>query len=172
MKKILVAVGIILVILVGIKIFYKSPTLKTGNDNQVTTEPNMLYFENEYIRVGYPDVYILEQVPSTDGRVRANLKISSVDKTSERYLLLLREMSQELDELEDIRMRRRDKLQYTEEVARINELRGFLFRTADRKERSAYFKKNGRLLVVTLTSTRTFDEAESEFQQLLERVEW
>lgn len=175
MKKIFVVLGVLMVILVAAQIFLSNspaPVAEKISEEGSEIDPNLQLFKNEYISFVYPKVFTLENIPTTDGRVYANVKITSPDGVSSRFLLIERAMSQDLEELDDIKIRRADSLQYSEEIARVNDLRGFLFRTADKKERTVYFKKDGRLLVVTLTSASPFDEAEREFQDFLSTVSW
>ncbi|MBI2465594.1 hypothetical protein HYV64_05625 [Candidatus Shapirobacteria bacterium] len=136
-------------------------------DNTVSKyETNYLYFE-------YPKKYNLVDIPVRDGRVYTSVKFEGNPEKVLVMDLLFRESTQTLNELTDIKMRRANTYQYAEEVARIGDNRGFIFRTADRKERVAYFMKKGRLLQVTMITSGLFSEdIEEEFQNILQSAVW
>jgi len=93
-------------------------------------------------------------------------------KPNSVILLNLRGASQELGEISEVQMRRANTFQYSEEVGIKGEARGLLFRTADRKERTVFFKKGARLLTVTLTANSADPIWDKEFQDLIDSVEW
>jgi hypothetical protein len=130
-------------------------------------------FENEYISFVYPVRLTMDKAPTTDGRVYVSAVFGDGKKDIASMTLLFRESTQELNELDDVRMRRGNSYQYSEEVARTDNDRGLLFRTADRKERVAYMISKGRLLVLALTTTGPYNESiEKEFQEILNSVVW
>ena len=126
-------------------------------------------FKNNYMAFKYLPEYTLEDVPTTDGRVMVNVKLT---KPNSVILLNLRGASQELGEISEVQMRRANTFQYSEEVGIKGEARGLLFRTADRKERTVFFKKGARLLTVTLTANSADPTWDKEFQDLIDSVEW
>lgn len=130
-------------------------------------------YENEYVSFVYPVRLTMDKLPTTDGRVYVSAVFGDGKKDIASMTLLFRESTQELNELDDVRMRRGNSYQYSEEVARTDSDRGLLFRTADRKERVAYMISKGRLLVLALTTTGPFNELiEKEFQEILNSVVW
>jgi hypothetical protein len=126
-------------------------------------------FRSNYISFKYRPEYIIEDILTTDGRVLVNLKLTGERST---VLFNLRGASQDLSELTEVQMRRRNTLQYSEEVGIKGDERGLLFRTADKKERTIFLKKGARLLTITLTADSADKEWESEFQGLVDSVEW
>jgi hypothetical protein len=101
--------------------------------------------------------------------VLVNLKLTGERST---VLFNLRGASQDLSELTEVQMRRRNTLQYSEEVGIKGDERGLLFRTADKKERTIFLKKGVRLLTITLTADSADKDWETEFQGLIDSVEW
>lgn len=150
---------------------------KKGGPYSPTPTPRQVakgqsFFENEYFYFEYPEKFKLVNVPARDGRVYVSVKFEGVPEVA-KMDLLFRESTQTLNGLPDVIMRRRDSYQYSEEVARIGDNRGLLFRTADKKERVAYFMKKGRLLQVTMITSGVFtQELEDEFQDLLKSAVW
>lgn len=126
-------------------------------------------FRNNYLSFNYRPEYVLEEVPTTDGRVMVNLKLSDSRSV---ILLNLRGANQELQELSEVQVRRKNTLQYSEEVGIKGEERGLLFRTADKKERTLFLKKGARLLTLTLTADSSDKSWEDEFQKLVDSIKW
>jgi len=133
---------------------------------------NINVYENEYLYFEYPQKYSLVNLPIRDGRVYTYVSFEGgLDVT--KMELIFRESTQDLNGLPDVKMRRANNYQYSEEVARIGEERGLLFRTADWKERVVYLMKKGRLLQVTMITVGPYsDEYENEFQNILKTVIW
>lgn len=164
---------LLIVAVANIALSSKQPTpLPVVNEPKKTSEVVNVY-ENEYLYFEYPKRLQLVDVPARDGRVYTSVRFEGDSEEVAKMDLLFRESTQALNEQPDIKMRRANTYQYTEEVARIGDNRGFIFRTADRKERVAYFMKKGRLLQVTLITTGMFSEdIEKEFQAILQSSVW
>lgn len=170
-----------LLIGLGVLIFLGILSSVVGSQKNTTVSPTPTpkklaegqnFFENEYFYFEYPKKFSLVNVPARDGRVYVSVQFEN-DPAIAKMDLLFRESTQTLNELPDVIMRRRDSYQYSEEVARIGDNRGLIFRTADRKERVAYLMKKGRLLQVTMITKGVYtEEAESEFQTLLQSAVW
>jgi hypothetical protein len=177
-KKVGLVAGFVLVLLILMAIISgllnkNKTTISVKVVPTVTIDPSLRKYENEYVSFVYPAKYEMEMVPPRDGRVYASVKFVDKSGTIIDFTLLFRESSQELNELEDVKMRRGSTYQYSEEVARKDTGRGLLFRTADRKERVAYMTQKGRLLVLTMITKGAYsDEIEKEFQDLLSSVVW
>ena len=167
MKYKLLLVAVIVLIVLGTLMIVRKNNSKVSEikvDNNVANT-----YIGDYLKFTYLPKYTLEKIPTTDGRVLINVKLKSVD---EQMLIYSAWEKQELDQLADVQMRRGKSWQYSEEVARMGEIRGLLFRTADKKERTAFFLKNGQLLVVTLTAKTNDPVVEKEFQEFLEKIVW
>lgn len=148
-----------------------TPLPKVNPPKKVSELVNV--YENEYFYFEYPKRFQLVDIPARDGRVYTSVGFEGDSEKLAKMELLFRESTQGLNELPDIKMRRANTYQYDEEVARIGDNRGFIFRTADRKERVAYFMKKGRLLQVTLITNGSFsEEIEKEFQDILQSSVW
>lgn len=174
-KLAVILVGVIILVLMVAWAFRKSSgTTPLPKNNNEVENPGWKKYESEYLMFEYPEKYQLVKKPTSDGRVYTYAQFVGDETNIKNMTLMFRESTQGLNELPDVKMRRGDTLQYSEEVGRIGEdIRGLLFRTADRKERVAYFIKKGRLLEVVLVSQGPYAEAiESEFRQILNSVVW
>lgn len=167
MKYKLLLVVVLALIVLGIVIIGQKNNSKIVDTKTENIETNT--YVGDYLKFTYLPKYTLEKIPTTDGRVLINVKLKSTD---EQMLIYSAWEKQELDQLADVQMRRGKSWQYSEEVARMGEIRGLLFRTADKKERTAFFLKNGQLLVVTLTAKTNDPIVEKEFQEFLEKFVW
>lgn len=162
-------VGGILAVLIILAILVGNGQDKEINNNVEQNKSVPGVFRSNYISFNYRPEYTLQEVPTTDGRVLVNLKLMGERST---VLFNLRGASQDLPELTEVQMRRRNTLQYSEEVGIKGDERGLLFRTADKKERTIFLKKGARLLTITLTADSADKEWETEFQELVDSVEW
>jgi len=165
---------LLLVVAVANSVFSRkqvSTSSKVNEPKKVSGLVNV--YENEYLYFEYPKKFQLVDIPARDGRVYTSVSFDGDRDNISKMDLLFRESTQGLNELPDIKMRRANTYQYDEVVARIGDNRGFIFRTADRKERVAYFMKKGRLLQVTMITRANFSEdIEKEFQDILQSSVW
>lgn len=170
--------GILFVLLLIVAVANSALSSKQPTPLPLVNEPKKVselvsVYENEYFYFEYPKRFQLVAIPARDGRVYTSVSFDGDPEKVVKMDLLFRESTQALNEQPDIKMRRANTYQYTEEVARIGDNRGFIFRTADRKERVAYFMKKGRLLQVTLITNGVFsEEIEKEFQDILQSSVW
>ncbi len=167
LKKYLIIAGIVLVILVILGIIFGGKKIALKTVPQTSDAAYM--FSSDYLRFNYLSKYTEVKVPTTDGRVLVNIKMTSNDG---QMLLYLANATQELDQVSEVLMRRATTWQYSEEVARMGELRGLLFRTADKKERTVFFENKGQLLEVTLTAPANDPKYDQEFQTFLDGLNW
>ena len=167
LRKYLIIAGGILIVLVILGIVFGNK--KTITKTTVPASNTAYMFNSDYLRFNYLAKYTVAKVPTTDGRVFVNIKMTSNDG---QMLLYLANATQELDQVSEVLMRRATTWQYTEEVARIGELRGLLFRTADKKERTVFFENKGQLLEITLTAPTNDQKYDQEFQTFLDGLNW
>lgn len=126
-------------------------------------------YHSIYLDFDYLPKYSLAKVASVDGRVLVNVKMKSSD---EQILLYLAKTSKDLDQIPGVLMRRAPRSQYSEELVRMGNYRGLMFKTADKKERTVYFENGGQILEVTLTAGSNDPRFDVEFQTFLDGLKW
>ena len=161
--------GLILLLIESRANVVKVMVNKSGPTPTIGTEK---IYDSDYFNFNYKSKYEIKQIPTTDGRVLENLKISAEDELTLIMSINLTQLSQELSDLSEIQMRRANTWQYSETVARMGEYRGLLFHTADKKEKTAFFKKNNGVLTISMTTNSNDLAYEKEFQDFLDSFEW
>lgn len=149
----------------------KNQTVKTSSEEKKEEVGEMKIYDDGYIKFEYSNKYEISEIESTDGRVITNIMLSDKN-TGTNYTVNLAQLSQSLNDLPSVQMRRSNKMDYSEEVGMIGNLRGLLFRTLDRKERM-FFVKNQNVILTILTITNSDSvEIETEFQNFLKSLKW
>ena len=129
-------------------------------------------YTDGYLWWKYLVKYEIEPVETTDGRVLVNQKMIDKSVGGTTIVVTLMRLSQDIDEVPGVQFRRQRIDEYTEEIGIMGSLRGLLFRTIDKKERTLYVKKADKLLMVTMTASSNDPGVEEEFQDLLKTIEW
>jgi hypothetical protein len=139
-----------------------TPTVSTGS-----------VYQSDYLSFTYPTNFTLEKVITTDARVVENWKLTQKDNPAPTTItLMLFTSTKDLATFEPLASQRRDPGQYLEEVSRMNNLRGILFRTIDKKERIVYFSNKKEILLVDYIAKTTDPGHEIEFQTFLDQINW
>ncbi len=174
-KKTGIILAILAVIIVSVAMIIigqlKNQTVKTSSEEKKEEVGEMKIYDDGYIKFEYSNKYEISEIESTDGRVITNIMLSD-KSTGTNYTVNLAQLSQSLNDLPSVQMRRSNKMDYSEEVGMIGNLRGLLFRTLDRKERM-FFVKNQNVILTILTITNSDSvEIETEFQNFLKSLKW
>ena len=169
-KKWLLLIVPFTLILSALFILKNNPKSPSAISQPVSTDGQYI---GTYIGFNYPTNYSLAKINTTDGRVLENWLLTQKDSTSPTTIsLTLFSSSKDLGTFEPVQSRRNDTSSYTEEVSRMKAQRGILFRTIDRKERTAFFTNNRQILMVDYIAKSTDPTNETEFQNFLEGINW
>jgi hypothetical protein len=173
-KKIIVpTLAILVVAVVMLFIAYSKGWLsKPGSLNSKQDTSDLKEYKGDYLTFKYPKKFTLAKVATIDGRVLENLKLTEEGDNSTVITINLLASDKDLTVFEPVTERRADRNQYLEEVGRMRELRGVLFRTVDKKERTVYFSNKRRVLTVDYIAKTLDLEKETEYQNLLDGMIW
>ena len=130
-------------------------------------------YDDGYITWKYLGKYDLSKVGTTDGRVLTNVTMLDKTQGGGQYVINLSRLTQSLDDIPSVQMRRIKKADYTEEVGMIGDLRGLMFRTTDKKERVLFVNYKDTILTIAMTvNTNDFATTEKEWNDFLATVKW
>lgn len=179
MKKILViSVAILLVVIVVLMFVFLNGTNKgkivvgnSLNNSKVENDESAKKYDDGYIVFDYPAKYLVSKVGTIDGRVLTNALLQDGSVGGGKIAVNLTRLTQNLDDIPSVQMRRLKKDQYTEEVGNMGDYRGLLFRTTDKKERVLFINNKDTILTVAMTVlSDDFATTEKEWQEFLRTV--
>ncbi len=119
-----------------------------------------------------PKNYNKEAIPTTDGRIIENWKLTENNSSPTLIYVTLISSTKDLGDFEPVQERRSNPLQYTEEVGRMKNKRGILFRTIDQKERDVFFSNKNQILLVYYIAKTTDPSKETEFAKFIDNISW
>jgi hypothetical protein len=166
---VLLAVIILVTIVVLKQLNNQKENVSLETKNTETGETKI--YNDGYIIWEYPSKYEISKIETTDGRVITNVMLAD-KSTGIKYTINLTQLTQGLDDIPSVQMRRLNKNEYTEEVGMMGDLRGLLFRTIDRKERMFFVKNKNAILTILMATNSDSTEIEEEFQTFLKSFKW
>lgn len=177
MKKIIIYLMVlVLIVVIGLlffngtnkgKIVEKKLPLETK-----TEKTGGKVFDGDYIYFEYSDKYDLSEVETTDGRVLNNIMLADKTVGGGKIIINLSRLTQDINDLPSVQIRRLKKDEYSEEVGMLTDLRGLLFRTIDKKERVLFVRNKETILTIAMTVSNDDVTVEKEWQDFLATVRW
>lgn len=153
-------------------VLIKNKSKINQSGSSYTSGQSQKHYQGDYLGFFYPNNYTLEKINTTDGRVLENWKVTENNTLPTIITLTLINSSKDLVDFEPIKERRRNPIQYLEEIGRKQEIRGILFRTIDRKERMIFFSNKTQILIVDFIAKTTDPTKEIEFQTFVDNIDW
>lgn len=143
--------------------------------NQYKTSVNnkpRVFNSSQSFKFVTPSNFIKESVPTSDGRVIENWKLTENNNSPTLIYVTLISSTKDLDDFEPVHERRNNPIQYLEEIGRMKDRWGILFRTIDQKERDIFFSNKTQILVIYYIAKTTNPSEETKFLNFLDNITW